>query len=72
VPQRQWQSLTEKGTAMNTYIRDREPVNPRCPDCGEPLERFEGESYCPTCTAWAIDPDGHRWTITPEDDASAA
>jgi uncharacterized Zn finger protein (UPF0148 family) len=57
---------------MNTVVRDRTPVNPHCHDCGEPLECFEGEWYCPSCTAWTIDPDGQRWTIAPEDGAASA
>jgi hypothetical protein len=24
----------------------------RCPTCGQPLERCDGEAYCPNCTSY--------------------
>ena len=31
-----------------------------CDQRGEPLERFEGETYCPNCTHWeVVEPVGH-------------
>jgi uncharacterized Zn finger protein (UPF0148 family) len=29
----------------------------RCPDCGAPLSRFAGETYCPECDAYEPAPD---------------
>ena len=26
-----------------------------CPHCGAPLASFEGETFCPDCTAWTIE-----------------
>jgi hypothetical protein len=28
-----------------------------CPECGDPLEEFEGELYCPLCTRFSLTPE---------------
>jgi uncharacterized Zn finger protein (UPF0148 family) len=30
----------------------------RCPDCGEVLGWWDGESYCPSCTRWTLTEPG--------------
>ena len=35
---------------------------PRCPRCGNPLARYEGESYCPSCTSFRPNrPTFEKW-----------
>ena len=42
-------------------------IIPRCPVCGEPLVRLDGELLCPDCTAYEVTPQGElewvRWRI---------
>jgi uncharacterized Zn finger protein (UPF0148 family) len=30
-------------------------MTPCCENCGGQLEEFEGEPYCPDCTAWEVE-----------------
>jgi hypothetical protein len=32
-------------------------LTPRCRHCGEQLEHFEGEPYCPDCTSYTVSVD---------------
>jgi uncharacterized Zn finger protein (UPF0148 family) len=38
-----------------------------CENCGSPLERFEGEVYCPDCTRYAAE----RLALRADDEARA-
>ena len=40
--------------ALPTVAKDA--ALPRCQHCGKPLERFDGEYYCPDCTSYTVAP----------------
>jgi uncharacterized Zn finger protein (UPF0148 family) len=42
-------------------------VKPRCEHCGGLLERFDGESYCPSCVRYTVAED--LIDLAPADDA---
>ncbi len=41
---------------------------PRCPRCGQPLARLDGESYCPACTSYRPNrPTFEKWMAEVDD-----
>jgi uncharacterized Zn finger protein (UPF0148 family) len=32
-------------------------ATPRCDHCGTPLERFDGDTYCPDCVTYTVAAD---------------